>query len=87
MAEFDYCIKMLSVCRMSSEKLVYCDKTTAEDRLIVFCLVNVYSRTCVLIFIEIGLYSTDTEPNISWQVFMKHRVRICRPTSVIDFRF
>ena len=36
-------------------------------------LKSVYSGTCLAIFIEIGLYLTDPEQNISWHVF-KHGV-------------
>jgi len=41
-----------------------------------FCLasLNVYSKTCVPIFMEINLYLNDTGQKISWHVFLRYGV-------------
>jgi len=37
-------------------------------------LLGVYSGEVLLIFIEIGLYLTEKEQNISWHSFLRHGV-------------
>jgi len=50
-------------------------------------LLVVSSRACLPIFIEIGLYLTDTEQKISWHVFFEMRcLLLCNSSTaqVID---
>ena len=42
-------------------------------------LLRVYSRSVLPIFIEIGIYLTDKEQNISWHSFLRHGVYYKRP--------
>jgi len=39
-------------------------------------LLRVYSGTVLPIFIEIGLYLTNKEQNISWHSFLRHGVYV-----------
>jgi len=45
-------------------------------------LSRVYPSTCVHIFIENGLYLTDTEQKIGWRSFLRHGV--VRSNVVVD---
>jgi len=49
---------------------------------------NVYSKTCIPIFIEISSYLTDTEQKISWHVLCDSVVtsKLCIIIQVFDLR-
>ena len=55
-------VTTLTVARISGEMGTLCT-----------VVLSIYSGTCLLIFIEIGSYLTDTEQKISWHFFIETR--------------
>ena len=63
-----YCVNVDgSICYFKFPKVVLAHILGKVDTFAVF--LNGSSRTCLPIFIEIGLYLTDREQKISWHVF------------------